>query len=308
MSAAACDSFGMEIWQPFGLSKISADRKCPRSVPPQSAPFLFCECHRPRAQLLIRPQDMISYFPPAPKASAIFRPHLSFLLALALLTPPPCHARAAETKPAFYPQKLAEMDAAIEKAIADHHCPGGVLWLEHRGASYHKAYGHRALVPIPEPMTEDTIFDAASLTKVVACTPAMMLLVERGQVDLNAPVQKYIPEFKGDGKESITVRQLMTHTSGLPPDIETRSDWHGQEAAIEKACAEKLEGQPGTVSPRRRTTRRGGANEQPDRPARRTRLRSGDGWAALRRDLGVHDRDHDWGGWRQSARDGHAGL
>ena len=56
------------------------------------------------------------------------------------------------------------------------------LWLEHRGVSYHKAYGNRALVPAEEPMTEDTIFDAASLTKVVACTPAVMLLVERGQV------------------------------------------------------------------------------------------------------------------------------
>ena len=66
----------------------------------------------------------------------------------------------------FYPAKLAEMDAAITQAIAEKKCPGGVLWLEHRGVTYHKAYGHRALVPLEEPMTEDTIFDAASLTKV----------------------------------------------------------------------------------------------------------------------------------------------
>src|SRR4051794_35765753 len=67
--------------------------------------------------------------------------------------------------------KLAEMDAAIEQAIATKKCPGGVLWFEHSGESYHKAFGLRAVVPQPEPMTEDTIFDAASLTKVVACTP-----------------------------------------------------------------------------------------------------------------------------------------
>jgi len=133
---------------------------------------------------------------------------------------------AAET--GFRPEKLAEMDAAISQAIADKKCPGGVLWLEHRGIVYHKAYGNRAVVPAVEPMTEDTIFDAASLTKVVACTPAMMLLIERGKVDLDEKVSTYIPEFKGDGKEAITVRQLMTHTSGLRPDIETKTDWRGQ--------------------------------------------------------------------------------
>jgi uncharacterized protein YbbC (DUF1343 family)/CubicO group peptidase (beta-lactamase class C family) len=129
----------------------------------------------------------------------------------------------------------------------DKRCPGGVLWLEHRGVTYHKAYGHRALVPAEEPMTEDTIFDAASLTKVIACTPAVMLLVERGQVNLDEPAQTYIPEFKGEGKEAITVRQLMLHISGLRGDIETRTDWHGQQAAIEKACAEKLVSAPGTA-------------------------------------------------------------
>jgi CubicO group peptidase (beta-lactamase class C family) len=95
-------------------------------------------------------------------------------------------------------------------------------------------------------MTEDTIFDIASLTKVVATTPAIMLLIQRGEVKLDAPVRTYIPEFTGDGKERVTVRELMTHTSGLPPDIETRSDWHGEAAAIRKACAVKLQSGPGT--------------------------------------------------------------
>jgi uncharacterized protein YbbC (DUF1343 family)/CubicO group peptidase (beta-lactamase class C family) len=147
----------------------------------------------------------------------------------------------------FYPGKLVEMDEAINRAIAEKQCPGGVLWLEHRGVSYHKAYGNRALAPAREPMTEDTIFDVASLTKVLACTPAVMLLVERGKISLDEKVQTYVPEFKGDGKENITVRQLLTHTSGLRGDIETKSDWQGQETAIQKACAEKPLSPPGAA-------------------------------------------------------------
>src|SRR5437016_5296216 len=88
---------------------------------------------------------------------------------------------------AFRPQKLAEIDAAINQAIAEKSCPGGVLWLEHCGVNYHKAYGNRALLPAIEPATEETIFDAASLTKVVACAPAIMLLIERGKVKLDEP-------------------------------------------------------------------------------------------------------------------------
>jgi CubicO group peptidase (beta-lactamase class C family) len=147
----------------------------------------------------------------------------------------------------FHADKLAEMDTAINEAIAAHKCPGGVLWLEHEGVVYKKAYGKRALVPIDEPMTEDTIFDAASLTKVTATTPGMMLLIERGQVKLDEFVHVYIPEFTGEGREAITVRELMTHTSGLREDVETKTDWHGQAEAIKKACAEKPQSAPGTV-------------------------------------------------------------
>jgi uncharacterized protein YbbC (DUF1343 family)/CubicO group peptidase (beta-lactamase class C family) len=74
-----------------------------------------------------------------------------------------------------------------------------------------------------------------------------MLLVERGRVNLDSPVQWYIQEFTGGGKEKITVRQLMTHTSGFRGDIETKSDWHGRSTAIQKACEEKLESDPGTA-------------------------------------------------------------
>jgi CubicO group peptidase (beta-lactamase class C family) len=158
-----------------------------------------------------------------------------------------CLAALPACRPAFHADKLAAMDAAIKTAIDQHQCPGGVLWLEHDGRAYHKAFGSRALEPERETMTEDTIFDVASLTKVVATTPAVMLLVARGQVALDAPVRTYIPEFTGGGKELVTVRQLLTHTSGLPPDLETKTGWHGEAEAIHKACAETLASKPGTA-------------------------------------------------------------
>jgi len=156
-------------------------------------------------------------------------------------------AALADPHAVFRPEKLAEMDRVIREAIAEKKCPGGVLWVEHRDAAYHQGYGQRALVPGPDPMTEDTIFDAASLTKVIACAPAVMLLVERGQLHLADRVEQYLHEFTGGGKERVTVQQLLTHTSGLRGDIETRSDWHGQQTAIQKACEEKLLSEPGTV-------------------------------------------------------------
>ncbi|HTA29139.1 MAG TPA: serine hydrolase, partial [Candidatus Cybelea sp.] len=144
------------------------------------------------------------------------------------------------------PAKLGEIDDTIQKAIDDHRLPGAVVWVEHGGDIYWKAYGKRALVPAMETMTRDTIFDAASLTKVLAGTPAIMLLVQRGKVSLDAPVSTYIPEYSGD-KEKITVRELMTHTSGLPPDVSTRTNWRGPDSAIRLAADMNLESAPGTT-------------------------------------------------------------
>ena len=166
-----------------------------------------------------------------------------FAIGVGLLAAP----LSALPQPAFNPAKLAEMDIAITNSIAEKRLPGAVLWVEHKSHVHTKAYGRRALTPREEPMTEDTIFDAASLTKVLACTPALMLLVERGQIDLDAPARRYLPEFKGDGKEAITLRQLLTHTSGLRPGIGRSPPWKGAEAAIRLACAEKLQSPPGAV-------------------------------------------------------------
>lgn len=147
---------------------------------------------------------------------------------------------------ALDPARLAEMDAAINKAIAEKDMPGGVLWLEHGTNQYHKAYGKRALVPQTEEMTEDTIFDAASMTKVLATTPAIMLLWERGKLKLDEPVMTYLPEFQAHGKAGITLRHLLTHTSGLKPGLSRDSDWSGYEKAISLACAETPTHPPGT--------------------------------------------------------------
>ena len=154
----------------------------------------------------------------------------------------PAPARARDLDRA----KLRQIDAAIETAIDEEKLPGAVLWVEHGKDHYWKAFGHRALVPTEEEMTRDTIFDAASLTKVLAGAPAMMILVERGQVNLDDAVSKFIPEFKGDGKEAITVRQLLTHVSGMQEDVSTKTKWSGNDTAIRMACELKLKAKPGT--------------------------------------------------------------
>jgi uncharacterized protein YbbC (DUF1343 family)/CubicO group peptidase (beta-lactamase class C family) len=154
---------------------------------------------------------------------------------------------AAEVGDTFHADKLAQMDAAIALAIADARCPGGVLWLERDGAAYHKSFGERAVEPAREAMSEDTIFDAASLTKVIATATAVMQLVERGQLAIEARVSDVLPEFRGGGRETITIRQLLTHTSGLPPGLPLAPKWTGVEGALAQACAVELASPPGTA-------------------------------------------------------------
>jgi uncharacterized protein YbbC (DUF1343 family)/CubicO group peptidase (beta-lactamase class C family) len=139
------------------------------------------------------------------------------------------------------------LDPIIQQAIHDGNIPGAVLLVGHDGhVIYRKAYGARALEPRHEAMTVDTIFDLASLTKVIATTTAMMQLVERGKVRLNDPVAKYLPEFAPNGKEDITVRQLLTHYSGLEPDLDLKTPWQGKETAFRMAFAETPEEPPGS--------------------------------------------------------------
>ena len=109
---------------------------------------------------------------------------------------------------------------------------------------YERAFGFRATVPAEEPMTLDTVFDVASLTKVVAGTTAVMTLVEEGRLRLNDPVATHVPGFERYGKGNITIRHLMTHVSGLRPDVDLHP-WTGYDAAIELAKDEVPTAPPG---------------------------------------------------------------
>ena len=128
------------------------------------------------------------------------------------------------------------LDPLMQKAVADHNIPGGVLLIGHDSrVVYRKAFGWRSLEPTREPMTADTIFDLASLTKCVATAMSVMKLVENGRVRLNDPVAAYLPEFAQNGKQDITVRELLTHYSGLAPDLDLSTPWHGRDTAFTMA-------------------------------------------------------------------------
>jgi len=137
------------------------------------------------------------------------------------------------------------LDRAVEQAIQEGRIPGAVLLIGHKGQIVHrKAYGKRALVPTPEPMTVDTIFDLASLTKVVATTSSLMKLFEEGKFRLNERVTQYLPEFM-EGKSEITIRNLFTHFSGMPPDLALNPPWSGYQTGIRMAMNERPGAPPG---------------------------------------------------------------
>ena len=144
---------------------------------------------------------------------------------------------------AFHDDKLEEIDVTVRDAIAENRIPGGVLLIEHGGERYLRAYGRRAVVPAAERMTADTIFDVASLTKVVATAPSIWLLIERGKLALDQPVRSVLPEF---ADTAVTVRHLLTHTSALRPGI-PGTGWSGYEEGVRRALAETPLNRPGAI-------------------------------------------------------------
>jgi CubicO group peptidase (beta-lactamase class C family) len=142
--------------------------------------------------------------------------------------------------------RLSLIDEAVNAAIQAKEIPGAVVLIARHGEiAYLKAFGHRALLPDPEGMTPDTIFDMASLTKVMATTPIVMMLAERGKLRFDDRVKRYLPQFTSGGKDAITVRQLLTHYSGLRPDFDLGIPWMGREASLVELWKESTHKEPG---------------------------------------------------------------
>jgi CubicO group peptidase (beta-lactamase class C family) len=134
--------------------------------------------------------------------------------------------------------RFADIEAAARQEIDAGKIPGAVVLVGHQGrVVYRQAFGQRCLEPRPQPMTVDTIFDIASLTKVVATTTAIMQLGDRGLLKISDPVIKYWPEFGQNGKSSITLWQILTHTSGIRDEINPQVKWSDYQGALEAIAA-----------------------------------------------------------------------
>ena len=142
------------------------------------------------------------------------------------------------------PAALARADAALAAAVAEGRIPGAVLRIEREGTVHQRAIGRKGLQPVAEALSEDTVYDAASLTKAVCTAPLVMQLAEGGVLDLEAPIKRWLPAF--DSHDAITARHLLTHTSGLPAGLPLAPDWTGHEAALALACTRQVTHPPGS--------------------------------------------------------------
>jgi CubicO group peptidase (beta-lactamase class C family) len=116
----------------------------------------------------------------------------------------------------------------VADEIGRGHIPGAVVVIGQQDTTaYRHASGLRASRPVARAMTKETIFDLASLTKVIATTTAVLQLAERGRLSIESPVSTYWPAFAGADKRGITVRDLLTHYSGLRAGVDPTSMWSG---------------------------------------------------------------------------------
>jgi CubicO group peptidase (beta-lactamase class C family) len=179
--------------------------------------------------------------------------------------PPPGTSAQATTAPALAPEfDFAPVSQLVNDAVATHRLPGAVVLIGHAGKIvFRQAFGSRKLAGEPgldgspsraEPMTEDTIFDLASLTKSVATTTAFLQLYEHGLVRIDEPVQTYLPDFNptNDPRRSqVTLRMLLTHTSGIAGDLSLDGPWGlgpaDKAEGIRRALAARVEFGPGEI-------------------------------------------------------------
>ncbi|AFL87960.1 SSS sodium solute transporter [Terriglobus roseus DSM 18391] len=141
---------------------------------------------------------------------------------------------------------FSEVDTVMQAALAAKQLPGGVVVVGSGGkVVFHKAYGNRAEDPAIEAATEDTIYDMASLSKCISTSVAIMQMYEAGKLQFDDPVVKYLPEFAPNGKSNITVRQLLTHYSGLKEDVSLTDAWSGKLEGVKRAMESAPYGPPG---------------------------------------------------------------
>lgn len=168
---------------------------------------------------------------------------IALLLSLAARAQP----QPQDPGPTLDVDKLAPIAEVVEAQMRAGNLPGAVVLVGHQGRIvYRRAFGNRTLQPV-QPMTEDTIFDLASLTKPLATTTAILQLAERGKIALDAPLARYWPAFAAHGKGRISVRQLLAHTSGLRAGLNLQKAWHGRDAALALLAAEKPQTPPGSA-------------------------------------------------------------
>ena len=143
-------------------------------------------------------------------------------------------------------ERLDRIDSVVKQALDRGDAPGAVVLVLHRGRIiFRRAYGLRSKQPAEAPMTVDTVFDLASLTKPLATASSIMLLVEQGKLRPSDPVARYLPAFAAKGKDKITVEQLLLHTSGLIPDNAVADYQDGREKAIQRICDLAPASEPG---------------------------------------------------------------
>ena len=163
----------------------------------------------------------------------------------------PAHAgglpRADPANVGLDADKLGQIDQIVAEGLEARKMPGCVVLIARRGqVAFLKAYGNKKAPPQPVPMTIDTVFDMASITKPVATATSIMILLDRGQLQLDDPVAKHVPEFGQNGKGEITIFQLLTHQGGLIPDNSMADYADGPGIAWQKIFALGLREPPGT--------------------------------------------------------------
>ncbi|HEU4880641.1 MAG TPA: serine hydrolase [Longimicrobium sp.] len=143
----------------------------------------------------------------------------------------------------------AQLDSIANAAIADRAAPAIAIAVGRHGRLVHlRGYGAVDWAPGSAPVTDSTLFDLASVTKVVATTTAAMILEEEGRLDLDRTVASYLPEFADSAKQAITVRMLLTHRGGLEAFAALYRDFHGRQQYLEQINARPLRAAPGTTT------------------------------------------------------------